>query len=262
MDRKMTNAKPTPSSFAPHGVDVSEFQRPALVPVWAEFEIVRATFGTRKDKRTREHARFARDTGRTLGLYAFFIPTVQVSDQLDAFGEQAAAVGFGAGDIVPWIDVEPTALSGGTAPCVAWAEPLRQMLDGLAEAWGGAGSYCDDQWWAALGKPSWLLERPLWSPEYRTAPGLPSTAGGVRPALWQYRVGPQARGALHRMGDDRKPGAIDHDCALGPLPLLGVEPEEQTEPSAQSVFVPSLSLGDDYWAEHRAVRDRMIHGSG
>lgn len=248
------------SDWQCHGVDVSEFQAPDRQPADAEFVIARATFGARTDKRADEHLARARDVGATVGLYHFFVAGQPAGAQAERF--LAVARELKAGDMVPWVDVESPAPDGSLPPAPSWCDRLWELIDLLVAEHGGAGVYLSARDWTLLGSPEWLLEFPLWVPHYRTSRGEPATPGGVRPVIWQYRVGPWKPGASHVMGEHSKPGAIDHDvCRYGGLPLLGAEPAEpveHTEPDVRSRFAPSLDLGDDYWAEHRRVRDATV----
>jgi hypothetical protein len=248
------------SDWQCHGVDVSEFQAPGRQPADAEFVIARATFGARKDKRADEHLARARAVGATVGLYHFFVSAQQVTQQADVF--LSVARGLVWGDMIPWVDVESPAPDGGLPPAPSWCDRLSELLDRIVEEHGSVGVYISVRDWTLLGSPKWLLEFPLWVPHYRTSRGEPATPGGVRPVIWQYRVGRWKPGACHVMGEHAKAGAIDHDvCGGGGLPLLRTTPAEaieRTEPDVRSRFAPSLDLDDDYWAEHRRVRDLAV----
>ncbi|OGO09128.1 MAG: hypothetical protein A2Y61_00670 [Chloroflexi bacterium RBG_13_60_13] len=240
-----------------HGVDVSEFQSPALQPADAQFVIARATFGTRPDKRAADHVARARGRGATAGLYHFFAPGQRVADQVDAFAGVAELLE--AGDLIPWVDVESPSARGTIRPSPQWCDSLAELLALIVGRWGRAGVYISARDWADLGSPRWLLDFPLWVAHYRTSAGSPSTPGGIRPTIWQYRVGPWKPGALHVMGEHVAAKAIDHDvCAFGALPLIGCDDTEQTVPDVRSLFSPELSLDDDYWDDHRKARDAAI----
>lgn len=253
--------KTTPALFPVHGVDLSEHNAPELLPVSAEFVIVRATFGSRKDKRTVDHVNHARETGRAVGLYHFFVPGEAVDHQLANLIEQADLVGYGEGsDVIPWIDIEPPDAAGKMLPCKAWVPSLEDLIEKIETVWGDCGSYISQANFILLGSPSSLLERPLWVPHYRSTAGDPATPGGVRPAIWQYRVGPWSKGQLHVRGQDRNARAVDHDCVMGELPKLGEPRQEPTRPGPRVLRAPTLGLDDEYWKEHRAARDAQIHG--
>ena len=256
------SVKPKPSDYPVHGVDVSGFQAPAQQPVAAYFVIVRATFGTRPDQRAVEHVARAREAGKTVGLYHFYVPGQASERQADVFGAVAAEVGLGRGDLIPWIDIESPKADGSMQPRPSWSEPLAELAAELVANHGGVGLYLSADDWRDLGSPEWVPAVPLWGPHSRTRAGSPASPGGARPAIWQYRVGTWSPGALHVLGQHARPDAIDHDCALGPLPLIGTEPDELTEPDVAPVCTPDLSLDSDYWQEHRAARDAMVRERG
>lgn len=180
-----------------YGIDVSHYQSttaPGGVP-WSllkhggcDFAIVRATYGTFRDPSAVEHVRNARAVGMAVGLYHFFRIAQPVTDQLAAFCSQALACGLQVGDIAPALDVED---DGSTGPKVspAWSEAASVLSAGLVADFGEALIYCTQRDFGRIGKPPWLLERPLWVAHY-TGAVAPATPGGMPWAIWQHRVGP------------------------------------------------------------------------
>jgi hypothetical protein len=182
-----------------YGIDVSHYQStvaPGGVP-WSllkqsgcSFAMVRATYGTSRDERATEHVRAARAVGMAVGLYAFFRIAQPVTDQLAAFCAQALACGIRVGDIAPACDIED---DGSTGPKVvpAWADAAAVFVGGLVANFGETLVYITQRDFGRLGKPAWVLDRPLWVAHYSAA-AKPATPAGADWAIWQHRVGPWA----------------------------------------------------------------------
>ncbi len=205
-----------------YGCDVSHYQStkaPGGVP-WsllaqtARFVIVRATYGTFRDPAMVDHVRAARAVGMKVGLYHFFRPTQSVDAQLAAFCAQALACGLRAGDIAPALDLEDDPKVSEISP--AWEAPAREMIDRLVANFGEAMVYITQRDFGRMGKPSWILDRPLWTAHYTGAP-KPATPGNKACAIWQHRVGPYAADGP---GGAFKPMVLDQNRADGPLPLV------------------------------------------
>jgi len=204
-----------------YGVDLSKYQStqaPGGVP-WSllaqtcEFAIIRATYGTYRDSATVAHVRAARAVGMRVGLYHFFRATQSVDEQLAAFCAQALMCGYRVGDICPALDIEDDPKVSDVSP--AWEQSARAMADGLVANFGEALIYITQRDFGRMGKPAWVLERPLWTAHYCSAL-KPATPGNKPCAIWQHRVGPyQADGA----GGVFKPMVLDQNRAFGPLPL-------------------------------------------
>ena len=244
-----------PSDFALHGVDVSVYQTPSAVPADADFVIVRATFGAKLDRRAAEHVTALRQRERcAVGLYHFFVPGQSTADQVEAFSQVADQCAVGAGDLIPWIDVESPRGDGSMPPRPEWCPQLLDMVKALQDGFGQVGLYITQRDWTLLGKPGWALELPLWVAHWRASPGHPASPGGIPPVFWQYRVGPWDRGALHR-GEHTNPRAIDHDCCVTEaLPLI-VPPGE---PIPETPTIPWIGLEEDDWDDMRAERDAAL----
>jgi hypothetical protein len=240
------------------GVDVSTYQLPSAIPFGVDFVLARATFGIKPDKRAAAHAEYCR--GRcAFGLYHFFHPSQLVAEQEEAFCSVAKTVDLGEGDLIPWIDVESPKGDGSMPPRPEWCATLLELAGALATRFGQVGFYISQRDWALLGKPSWLPEYPIWAPHWRTSSGKPAVAGGVKATLWQYRVGPYNPGALHVIGQERLPNAIDHDRCDGLLPRIVADDEPvQPQPAPVPVVDPTLELTEDDWLAMRDERDRQI----
>lgn len=203
------------------GVDVSHYQStkaPGGVP-WSllaqtcGFVIVRATYGTYRDPSAVEHVRAARTVGMQVGLYHFFRVGQPVTDQVAAFCGQALACGYRVGDIAPALDLEDDPKVAEVSP--SWDTAAHAMADGLAANFGDVLLYITQRDFGRMGKPAWVLERPLWTAHYTGAP-KPATPGNKPCAIWQHRVGPyQADGP----GGAFAPMVLDQNRADGPLPL-------------------------------------------
>jgi|GEM_PF-2376351 len=214
-----------------YGVDVSHFQNtsaPAGVS-WStiaqasKFAIVRATYGSSKDASAQAHIKNARAARLQVGLYHFFRSTQGVTEQLDAFCAQAITCGIGAGDIAPAIDVEDD-LTAKLEP--SWEPKLSQFCDGLLSEFGEVMIYITQRDFGRLGKPAWVLARPLWVAHYTHA-AKPATPGDRPFAIWQRTVGPYNPGGP---GGAIKPMLLDQNVADGPLPLAKTNPSDAVPP--------------------------------
>lgn len=206
-----------------YGIDVSHYQSttaPGGVP-WSvlkgsgcDFAIVRACYGTFRDPSAVGHVRAARAVGMQVGLYHFFRTSQPVTDQLAAFCAQALACGISVGDVCPALDIED---DGATGPKIdpSWAPLANLMALGLVANFGEALMYCTQRDFGRMGKPAWLLERPLWCAHYTGAP-KPATPGNKPCVVWQHRVGPYLHDGA---GGAFKPMMIDQNRALVALPL-------------------------------------------
>jgi hypothetical protein len=237
-----------------------------------DFGIAKATYGARKDAKTVLHAEKIRAAGKTLGIYHFFLPNTAVQAQLDAFYEVATAVSLGDGDIVPCIDIEayPDKFKGKvpTHYCQvspSWAEPLTEFIYQIEKRFGSCMPYITQLDWSLLGKPSWLLQRPLWVAHYpkigSTVPlKAPATPGNRPYTIWQLMVGPLGKS----LQDPQNPAAVDQNVSNGPLPLIDMNLETSAQlvtlldmpsPIAET-GIPFIGLSDEDWEEMRIARDR------
>lgn len=225
-----------------HGVDVSHHQSPDSVP-WkhvameSSFAYVRATYGTAKDRATAKHVERARGVGMRVGLYHFFRMVQNITDQLRALKEQAEACAYGVGDLAPVLDIEDDPKVADVAP--AWSESAAQVASAIRAHFGECVVYITQRDWGRLGRPRWVLDRPLWVAHWTSAE-KPATPGGRPWALWQYRVGPYVAGGP---GGVHAPQALDHNWATEPLPVCSAA----GPPGAQLAYepVPTRFDGDD-----------------
>jgi GH25 family lysozyme M1 (1,4-beta-N-acetylmuramidase) len=245
------------------GLDISHHQSLDVVP-WASllannaFIYVRATYGTTRDKRVLLHVEKARELGLTVGLYHFFRPSRPVVEQFETFATVADECAIGAGDLLPALDIEADPVPTMQHVSPAWDGPARKLCEMFVDTWGDAVIYMTQREWGMLGKPTWVLEHPLWVAHY-TPRASPATPGGAPWSIWQYRVGRYDADPNNRSTDARAPRALDHNMATEPLPMIA-------RPSATPVqlepepTIPYLGLSDDDWAAMRNERDERIRG--
>lgn len=211
-----------------YGIDVSHFQS-TVTPggvAWsglartARFVIVRATYGTYRDPSAVAHVRAARLAGMWVGLYHFFRSTQPMQDQLTAFYAQAAACGIKIGDICPAIDIEDDPKVSTVSP--AWSSDAERMTTELVDSFGECLVYLTQRDFGRLGKPAWVLERPLWTAHY-TGAAKPATPGDKPCVIWQHRVGPYQ---MNGPGGVSQPQLLDQDRALLPIPSCARLPDD------------------------------------
>jgi lysozyme len=205
------------------GIDVSHHQNPASLP-WpsikdsSSFCIVRATYGSKlRDRHCAEHMRRAREAGLKVGCYHFFRPSQPVHEQIHAFRAAVQAAGYQPGDIVPALDVEHDPIpEPGTNVGPAWEPGVRQFAEALAAEFGALPLiYITQREWIMLGKPSWVLDHPLWVAHYTN--GTAATPGGKPWTIHQHRVAPYDPNGPG--GHDSKRPELDQNRAIDPLPL-------------------------------------------
>lgn len=206
-----------------YGVDLSRHQDPAAIPweSWKgqiDFAFARASYGAGlADRSAIAHIKNARAIGVRVGLYHFFRDLHTVSNQIAAFQAIASACKLGPGDIVPAVDLESDDFAKRTA-VPSWSENARQLVATFAATYGECIVYINPSDFERLGKPSWVLERPLWIAKYTASETVP-TIGGKTPILWQNRVDdfdPDAAGGY----DKEAKMPIDQSRRLAPLPLI------------------------------------------
>lgn len=219
------------------GIDVSHHQNPASL-AWSKFAesssfcIVRGSYGTMKDRVTAEHVKRARDVGLKVGLYHFYRPSQQVTDQLAVFRAQLDLAKIGTGDIVPTIDIELDPFPKETPVSPAWQGSILQFIDAMVTDLGDCMVYITQREFGMLGKPEWLLTRPLWVAHYSSA-AKPATPANKPATIWQHRVGPYDPNGPG--GYDKAHPVLDQNRLLGTLPLIGAEaalPETSAEAPA------------------------------
>lgn len=225
---------------------------------WAslDFGIVRATYGKWADPQAAFHMAQIRAGKAVPGLYAFFRGDQDPTEQADTFFKVAQLVHLGAGDLIPWVDVEDFPGHQIGPSDMAALENFVDQLDSLFAC--SVGIYISQRFWHQLGKPAWILDRPLWVPHYpkegATQPlAKPATPNGVPWRIWQRMVGPLGQ----QLQAPKHPRAIDQDVAIAPLPVLETI-ETTTMPFEPITSIPWLGLQDSDWTEMVASRDHSI----
>jgi GH25 family lysozyme M1 (1,4-beta-N-acetylmuramidase) len=229
------------------GCDVSQWQHPALVH-WdrLDFGIVRASCGSKLDTQVTGHCRAIEAAGKLLGCYHFFCATVPVQAQLLAFKNACSGSKM---TLIPWVDVEDYP---GHQIGPADVKPLSDFVVSVLDWAGECGIYISQLNWHRLGKPAFVLQRPLWVPHWpakgsRTRLTKPATPGNVKAQIWQCMVGPQPWGNLQ---DNTNRGAVDQDVAFEPLPLLVVRPTKFEHPDHE--------ITELEWQEQHFGRDHTF----
>jgi len=212
--------------MAKFGIDLSHHQVSAFQP-WdkyagkVDFVICRASYGgLLRDREVQAHVKHARAIGAKVGLYQFFRPGQSVQQHWEQLRAVSDLVGIGDGDIVPALDIEhdPLPKPKGVDVSPAWSAPCEELVCRMVDTFGDALVYITQREFGLLGKPAWVLERPLWVAHYTTATS-PATPGDVGATIWQYRVAPfdpNGVGGLSKLHPD-----LDHNRALKDLPLIG-----------------------------------------
>jgi GH25 family lysozyme M1 (1,4-beta-N-acetylmuramidase) len=197
----------------------------------SSFAIMRACYGSKRDRACVEHVRRARAVGLHVGLYAFFRSTERPIEQLAAFRAAAEACGYEPGDIAPALDVEEDPNVAKVTP--HWEPAVRECVDALQKDYGGCILYITAREWGMLGRPEWCLSLPLWVAHYRNGP--PATPGDQPALIHQHRVGPY---------DPNGPGGgfkgngemvIDQNRAFGPLPLAARVPWRKADDGQEAL---------------------------
>ncbi len=222
-----------------YGLDLSHHQHPSKVP-WdrfpgaVDFCICRAGYGSGlRDRHVVEHVRRARETGTKVGLYLFYRPSQPVEEQWELLRSVADSVRIGEGDIVPALDIELDPLPKKTPVDPSWEPFCRTLVERMVECWGDALVYITQREWGMLGKPAWVLERPLWIAHY-TAAAAPASPGKAAPVIWQHRVGPFNPNGPG--GYDSDHPEYDQNRLLAPLPLIGGAERELSDSERERIM--------------------------
>lgn len=232
-----------------YAIDVSHHQDPEALP-WRRFEghvdavLVRACYGAElRDKHAHEHVRRARDIGAKVGLYMFFRNIHSVQKQFYLFRSVADSVGLRESDIVPVIDIEHDPIpKPGSDVSPSWSKPAQELCDRIRELYSDCMIYITQREWGMLGKPQWVLERPLWVAHYTHAVA-PASPAGKPPVIWQHRVGPFVPNGPG--GYDKSRPELDQNRILGPLPLITRKPPDSF------LLIDTNDTRDDEWDELR-----------
>lgn len=223
-----------------HGIDVSHHNAPdwQRVAQGSAFAYVRATYGTMRDRLVGAHVEAARQRGLTVGLYHFFRPSQDATEQAEAFLAVADSVGICGGDLVHALDVEADPVPTHQPVAPSWEPAVRRVADALTN---DAGSPCviyTTQREARMLGADWLPDHPLWIAHW-IGPREPAVPPGTTWAIHQYRVGLYAPWAAHPKDGPSTPGALDHNRARQPLPLIrSASPAPPVRPPRQVTVIP------------------------
>jgi hypothetical protein len=239
-----------------YGLDLSSHQNPAALP-WdsfrghVDFVIVRANYGTRLDARAKEHVQRARDIGAKVGLYSFFRHDQSVADQYAALQTASFDCGIKTDDIVPALDIEDDE-SGHVPVAPSWSAPCETFVERAIRDFGDCLVYITQRGHSMLGKPEWVLHRPLWCAHYRD--GSPATPGNMPATIHQHRVAhfvPNGPGGFVKPSD-MPHGTIqlDQNRLLLPLPLVGYRPTTDDQERVRGLVAETLARGFREGAEH------------
>lgn len=179
------------------GIDVSHHQDPGAYDLTGQhFLIARAAYGVRPDTTFAAHVEVARQRGiRFVGGYQFFRQGQPRKDQLAAFVRTLESANALA--IAPSLDLEwNNAYDGPPEPDLHNIDG-RWLVEELAKLYGQCQVYMPVAFWTLLGKPSWVLDHPVWWSHY-TKPGHPklpvdAEVGAAQWAIHQYQGSPLDR---------------------------------------------------------------------
>jgi hypothetical protein len=226
-----------------YGIDVSHHQNPSTLP-WdsfrghVDFVIVRANYGTRLDARAKEHIQRARDIGAKVGLYSFFVHNQPQADQYAALQTASYDCGITMDDIVPALDIEDDEI-GHVPVNPSWSAPCEAFVEQVSRDFGECLVYITQRGHSMLGKPEWVLHRPLWCAHYRDAP--PATPGNMPATIHQHYVGPFVPN--HPGGYDKARPELDQNRLLLPLPLVGYRPTSDDQERVKALIAETLRAG-------------------
>ena len=206
-------------------VDVSHYQPPGRVP-WSVERlaggIVKACEGTSIDHGMTYHPQAIRAAGKLLGLYLFFRPKLSPKTAKDTFNAAAASVEYTSGDIIPTFDIERVKMGSTWKEAEpSWNEFAEEVCELLSAEYSNVLIYCSRVTWIELGRPKWLLQYPLFVPQYNfngcppPNPDTIKTPGGLDWTLAQTYVGPMF-GTIQATNTAQ---AVDHDWARS-IPLI------------------------------------------
>ena len=200
------------------GIDLSHHQDPRRI-AWGElarshsFVIVRACYGSKRDRLAYEHVNRARAVGLAVGLYLFMRPTEDAVSQWGTFAEVASSVRLGPGDLWPALDLEddpPVTLGP------EHSETARTLADALAGRWGGCLLYGNANDFAKLGNPAWTEQHAIWTAHWTQA-SEPRCPPGRDWRIWQRRV--SVMPSIYS-------GKLDQNVARRPLPTI-LDPDQE-----------------------------------
>jgi lysozyme len=176
-----------PGSNKVYGIDVSYYQGTinwaSVKAAGKQFAIIRVSDGTGfMDPKFVTNWKGAKAAGLAVGAYQFFRPGQDATAQADLMVNQLNAVGFGAGDIPPVIDVESSdgvSASNIAARVNVWLQRVKSRTGRLPALYTAPG------YWSGIGNPTPSPLPYLWDAHWGVScPTLPPAWGRLR--FWQY----------------------------------------------------------------------------
>lgn len=223
----ITRVEPVPTFTL--GMDVSHHQRPIdwqrVAAAGYRYVFVRATYGSKQDRRFAEHWDGAKAAGLLVSAYHFFRESDPTQEQIDAFFE---VLGERRTDLPLVLDVEtdptPEVLSDDVTELVGDMLKEFERRDGRRPIIYSASSF----WNVQMAYSSAWKKYPLWVAHYSDAsiPRMPR--GWPDWVFWQFTPNGQVDGAIGNMNLSRFNG--DYNALRAFAGLSPVEsPVEQTE---------------------------------
>jgi GH25 family lysozyme M1 (1,4-beta-N-acetylmuramidase) len=235
------------------GLDVSHHQDPDRF-AWpqlsesVDFVIARATYGTSRDRAVERFVERCRQHEIAVGLYLFFRPSEPATAQAEVFRETARKVGYGIGDICPWLDVEDDPYPTMQPVTASWALGVERVGSYLEQDWGQVGIYANAVDMADLGpegRASWT-NRPHWVASWTKRQHPTHIWGGNNWAIWQHAVEPHQ----HYLTGQ----AIDQNRAVD-LPRITSTPSLTPPSKAPVVYTPQAPA--EWWDASRRAKQRQ-----
>ena len=183
----LADARVCPGTTKVYGIDVSEFQGninwAAVKAAGKQFAVIRVSDGTgHLDPKFATNWKAAKAAGVAVGAYQFFRPNQSATAQADLLVSHLNAVGYGANDLPPVVDVE---VSDGASDATVMSRVNTWIARVKARTGRLPSLYTSPGFWSGLGNPSPTLLPYLWVAHWGVScPTLPPAWGRLR--LWQY----------------------------------------------------------------------------
>jgi GH25 family lysozyme M1 (1,4-beta-N-acetylmuramidase) len=241
-----------PSGPTLEGVDVSDFNGvvdwPQVAGTGRKFAYAKALEGVSiRDAQFVANYAGIESAGMKAGAYHLYRPVADATAQAQLFLERLQEVGYGAGDLIPVIDVELTD-----------GQPLADVVAGLEKmvsvVQAGIGTapmiYASPSFWAAIGAPPAFGANPLWIANYGVAcPDVPNPSW-TNWSFWQHSESGSVAGISGPADLDRfngttlpmAPNAAPHLYAATPPTPASVGAPYSYAVKATGVPKPTYSL--------------------
>lgn len=184
-------SRPVHAQSTQYGIDVSSWQGsigwPSVAASGVSFAYIRAVVGTSTDIDFTQNWDGALNAGVAPGAYLYFKPGSDPATQANLLIQQLQTVTFGAGSLVPAIDIEET---DGLGPA-AIVSNLHVVVNTVVSRLGVLPAiYTAPSWWDGNVQSSDFTADPLWVANWCGSCGSPSTPannwGGYGWQAWQY----------------------------------------------------------------------------